>query len=264
MKYVYIIIISLLLVSCRSSFEQVRQSNDPERYLTAANEYYDSGDYLKAQSLYELAIEFYRGKAEAEDLYYKYAYTYYHMKQHTLAAYYFNNFTKTFYNSTKKEEMAFMAAYSNYEMSPTYKLDQGPSVTAIEQLQTFINTYPSSPRVEEGNQLIDEMRKKLEKKAFEQGSLYQKLGNYQSAMVSYENVLKDYPETSRHEEIRYLIITSNYQLAKKSIYDKMEARLKDTIEKSDKFEKKYPNSKYLEDVIDHREYCKNELKRFVQ
>lgn len=264
MKYIYLIIFTSLFVSCRSSFEQVRQSNNPEAYLTAANEYFDSGDYLKAQSLYELAIEFYRGKAEAEDLYYKYAYTYYHMQQYTLAAYYFNNFTKTFYNSTKKEEMAFMAAFANYEMSPTYKLDQGPSVKAIEQLQTFINTYPSSPRVEESNGLIDEMRKKLEKKAFEQGNLYQKLGNHQSAMASFENVLKDYPETTRHEEIRFLIVKSNYQLAKKSVYNKMEDRLNDTIEKCDKFEKKYPTSDNLGVVREHKEYCINELKRFVQ
>jgi outer membrane protein assembly factor BamD len=264
MKYVSIIIFSLLLTSCKSSFEKVRQSNDPESYLKAANEYFEAEDYLKAQTLYELAVEFYRGKAEAEDLYYRYAYTYYYMKQYTLAAYYFNNFTRTFYNSTKKEEMAFMAAYSNYEMSPSYKLDQGPSEKAIEQLQTFINTYPSSPRVEESNKLIDEMRKKLEIKAFEQGKLYEKIGNYQSAMVAYENVLKDFPETQNQEEIRYLIIKSNYQLAKKSIYEKMEDRLNSTIEKCNKFETKYPKSKYLGEVVDHKKYCINELKRFVQ
>ena len=264
MKYTAIIIFSLVLFSCKSSFEKVRQSNDPESYLKAADDYFEAEEYLKAQTLYELAVEYYRGKAEAEDLYYRYAYTYYYMKQYTLASYYFNNFTKTFYNSAKKEEMAFMSAYSNFQMSPSYKLDQGPSEKAIEQLQTFINTYPSSPRVEESNELIDKMRRKLEIKAFEQGKLYEKIGNYQSAMVAYENVLKDYPETDRQEEIRYLIIKSNYQLAKKSIYEKMENRLNSTIEKCNKFEKKYPSSIYIEEVLDHKEFCINELKRFVQ
>ena len=264
MKYAFIIIFSLVLFSCKSSFEKARQSNSPETYLKAANAYYDNEDYLKAQTLYELAVEFYRGKKEAEELYYRYAYTYYHMRQYALAAFYFNNFTKTFYNSPKKEEMAFMSAYSNYEMSPSHRLDQGPSVQAIEQLQTFINTYPGSPRVEESNELIDKMRKKLEIKAFEQGKLYERIGNFQSAMVAYENVLKDFPETANQEEIRYLIIKSNYQLSKKSVYEKMENRLSNTIEKCDKFESKYPKSKYLGEVRDHKKYCTNELKRFVQ
>ena len=264
MKYAYIILLSVSLLSCKSSFEQVRQSNDPSQYLSAADKYFEAEDYVKAQSLYELAIEFYRGKKEAEDIAYNYAYTYYHLGQYSLAAFYFNNFTKTFYNSLKKEEVAYMSAYSNYRLSPNHRLDQGPTREAIQQLQTFINTYPSSPRVEESNNLIDEMRQKLELKAFEQGNLYKKIGNFQSAMAAYENVLKDFPETERQEEIRYLIIQSNFELAKKSVYEKMEKRLKDTVEKCDKFVTKFSRSEYLGDVRQHRIYCKNELKRFVQ
>lgn len=264
MKSIYLILFICLLFSCKSSFEEVRRSNDPKTTLEAANKYFEDEDYLKAQALYELAVSYYRGKKEAEDLYYNYAYTYYHLKQYTLAAYYFNNFTKTFYNSPRKEEIAFMAAYSNYQLSPSHKLDQGPSVTAIEQLQTFINTYPSSPRVDESNKLIDEMREKLEKKSFEQGNLYYKLNNYQSAMTSFENLLKDYPETKRQEEVRYLIIQSNYQLAKKSVYEKMEKRLNDTIKKCNKFESKFADSEKLGTVNEIKDFCNNELKRFVQ
>jgi len=264
MKTIYLILATCLLFSCKSAFEEIRRSNDPKATLEAANKYYEEEDYLKAQALYELAISFYRGKSEAEDLYYNYAYTYYHLNQYTLAAYYFNNFTKTFYNSTRKEEIAFMAAYSNYKLSPSYKLDQQPSVTAIDQLQVFINTYPSSPRVDESNKLIDEMREKLETKSFEQANLYYKLNNYQSAMASFENLLKDYPETKRQELVRLLVIKSNYELAKKSVYEKMQKRLEDTIEKCNKFERKFPDSKDLGEVKDIKDFCYNELKRFVQ
>lgn len=264
MRIITIITMLFLLSSCKSAFEQVRNSNDPEKILDAAHAYYDKEDYIKAQALYDLAIPFYRGKKEAEELFYRYSYTYYHENQYSLAAYYFNSFTKTFYNSPRKEEVAYMSAYSNYLLSPNYKLDQKPTLTAIEELQTFINTYPSSPRVEECNTLIDEMRSKLETKSYEQAKLYMRLSNYQSAMKSFENLLKDFPETERVEEVRYLIVKSSYQLAKKSIYEKMQERLEDTLEKCNKFEKKYPDSSFLGEVMDHKKYCNNELKRFVQ
>ena len=76
-----------------------------------------------------------------------------------------------------------MSALSNYQMSPNAKLDQTASIEALDKLQIFINTYPNSPRVEECNELMDEIRGKLEAKSFEQGKLYYDLKNYQSAMT---------------------------------------------------------------------------------
>ncbi len=256
--------ISLIcLQSCKTQFEEVRTSNDPVKILASANKYYEDEDYLKAQALYELVIPFYRGKKEAEDLFYKYAYTYYNQNQFILAAHYFNSFSNTFYNSPKKEEMSYMSAYSNYLMSPNYKLDQEPSRNAINELQTFINTFPSSPRVDECNILIDEMRLKLETKAYNEGKLYYQLQNYNSAMTSFENMLKDFPETKRGEEVRFLIIKSNYELAKNSVYEKTQERLEQAIEKCIKFISKYPDTSYKNEVQKINENCNKELKRFV-
>lgn len=261
-----LLLLFLILVgftSCKTVFEQVRTSNDPVKILATANDYYADGDFLRAQQLYELVIPFYRGKEEAEDLFYNYTYTYYNQNQYILAAHYFNNFCKTFYNSTKKEEMAYMSAYSNYKMSPSYKLDQTPSETAINELQTFINTYPSSPRVDECNKLMDELREKLELKSFSQGQLYFDLKNYQAAISSLENTIKDFPESEKVEEIRYLIVKSNEQLARKSIYEKMQARLDNTIVITNKYLAKYPETPYKPELNNILDYCNKELKRFI-
>ncbi len=258
----FILFTAFCITGCKSAYEQVRSSNDPVKILAAANEYFEGENYQKAQSLYELVIPFYRGKKEAEDVFYNYSYTFYNMDQYILASHYFDNFTKTFYNSVKKEEMAFMSAYSNYQMSPNYKLDQTPSQTAIEKLQYFINTYPNSTRVEECNALMDELRLKLEDKSFHQGKLYYDLRNYQAAMTSLQNTLKDFPETKRSEEIKFLIVKSSEELAKNSVYEKMEERLIDAIEKSEKHLAKYPDSKNKKEIDDIIRYCNNELKRF--
>lgn len=262
----YILFLCLIAISfgaCKSAFEQVRTSNDPPKILAAGNKYFEEGEYYRAQQLYELVIPFYRGKKEAEDLFYNYTYTYYNQNQYLLASHYFNNYTKTFYNSPRKEEMAYMSAYSNYLMSPNPKLDQTPSKQAIEELQTFINTYPGSDRIEECNELMDELRAKLELKSYDQGVLYYNLKSYQAAISSLENTLRDFPETERAEELRYLIVKSNEQLARNSVYEKMEDRLQNTIEMAEKFKKKYPKSKNKKEINSIISFCNNELKRFI-
>lgn len=257
----YILILATLLTSCKSEFEVVRTSNNPERIYKRALRYYDAKDYDKAQALLELSIPNYRGKEEAEDLYFKYANTYYELGEYILAAHYFRSFAKTFYNSDMKQEAEFMSAYSNYQLSPNSKLDQTYTIKAIEEFQTFVNTYPRSPKVQDCNDLIDEMRVKLEQKAFDQGKLYYNIGQYQSAVKSFAKLLSEFPETSRGEEVRYLMLKSSFELAQKSVYEKKEERYEETISQYNKFKKKHAQSKYTAEVTQILENTENELKR---
>lgn len=218
--------IVLLLASCKSEYEKIRASGDTELIFKKAFEYYKAEEYARSQGLFELIIPAYRGRPELERVYFTYADTYYKLSKFVLANYYYRNFVTTFPTSSLKEEADFMAAYSSYQLSPTYRLDQTYTNQAIDELQTFVNTYPTSERVKECNRLIDEMRLKLEKKAFEEGMLYYNIRQYQASTVTFENLLKDFPETNNVEQIRYLIAKAAYLLAENSIYEKQEDRYK--------------------------------------
>lgn len=240
---------ALLLGACKSEFERIRTSNDANLLYKKAEEYYNEGEYQKAQTLYELVIATYRGRPEAEDISFKYAYTYYQLKQYILASYYFKNFSQTYTSSPHREEADFMSAYSNYQLSPTFRLDQKYTQEAIDELQLFVNTYPRSNRVQECNNLIDEMRAKLEKKAFEEGKLYFNLRYYQSATHVFENLLKDFPETKNAEEVRYMIIQSAYLLAANSLVTKQEERYKEVLTRTEPFLTRFPDSEYKKEVL---------------
>lgn len=257
----YLLLALLFLSSCKSEFEVVRTSNDPARIYKKALKFYDEGEYAKAQTLLELSIPNYRGKEEAEDLYYKYANTYYKLGEYILAAHYFKSFGNTFYNSSKKEEAEFMSAYSNYELSPNSKLDQTYTSKAIDEFQRFVNTHPKSERVDECNNLIDEMRAKLELKTFEQGKLYYQIRQYQSAVKAFGILLTEYPDTKRAEEVRYLMLKSSFQLASKSIYEKKQERYEETISQYNKFKKKHATSKYTDEATEIFQNTENELKK---
>ena len=112
-KLSYLMFMVILLgISCRTQFEKIRTSNDGQLIYKEAEKYYEAGDYNKAQSLYELAIPAYRGKQEAEEIFFKYADSHFKLKQYILASHYFKNFANTYVNSDRREYADFMSAYS--------------------------------------------------------------------------------------------------------------------------------------------------------
>lgn len=252
----------VLIAGCKSEFETLRSSNQPDKMFAAANKYYKNKEYDKAIALYDGVIQYYRGRQEAEEMFFNYAYAHYYQGDYILSATYFKNFAGTFTNSPNRQEAEYMAAYSNYMMSPNYKLDQSYTIRAIEGMEQFVNLYPGTERGEMANRLIDEMRKKLEKKSFEQGALYYKIGQYQAAMTSFQNTLKDFPESDNTEEIRFLILKSSFILASNSIYEKQEERYNETLSHFNTFVKKHPDSKMVKEARSIEKQTLAALKKF--
>ena len=173
---------------------------------------------------------------------------YYYLNKFILSNYYFKTFAATFPTSSYKEEAEFMVGYSSYNLSPSYRLDQTYSTKAIEEFESFVNTYPSSERVKECNRLIDELRLKLEHKTFNEGQLYYNLQQYQAAIAVFQNLLKDFPETNNAEQVRYLIAKSSYDLAANSVFTKKEERYKQSVEYADDYLSKFKDSKNYNEV----------------
>lgn len=246
-------------VSCKSEFESIRTSNDPEAMYKKAVEYYENKEYAKTQTLFELIISNYRGKKEFEQLNYMFAYTYYHQKDYTLAASAFKNFANTFVYSPYKEEMEYMHAYSTYLQSPNFRLDQEPTIKAIDALQTFVNTYPTSERAKECNKLMEGLRKKLELKAISQAEQYFNMDQYQAAITSYENVLREFPETKEAENLRFQICKASFLYAEKSIFEKKQERYEESIQFAQTFNSKYPKSKNRGEVQEFIQISKSRI-----
>jgi outer membrane protein assembly factor BamD len=256
----FALIILCSLGACKSEYEKVRTSGDTKTILAKGMAYYAKGDYSKAQSLYDLIISNLRGSGDAEKVYYQYAYTHYYLEKYVSAAYYFKQFALTFPNSDLKEEADYMAAYSGYKMSPVFRLDQTASIKAVDELQLFMNTYPSSTRIKDCNKLIDELRVKMERKAFDEAELYFNLKDYQAAIQSYNNLLKDFPETNNAELVRYKIILGAHNYATNSVLSKQEDRYKMALEESSDFLKRFEKSKFRKEIAAINKDSRSKLK----
>ncbi len=249
----------VLLLSCKSTFEKVRTSNDAPLMYKHANKLYADKEYFKASTLYDLIFTAFRGQKEAEDIFFNNAYCNYYLKNYETSNYMFTSYGNTFFNSERKEEADFMAAYSIYQTSPDYKLDQTSTYKAIDLLQSFANVYPESKRLSECNKLIDQLRQKLETKTLEQGKLYYNLQHYQGAITTLENLLIEFPDTKNDKEIRSLMVRSAYEWAINSIFEKQKERFLKTVELCDTYVKKYPSGKHAE-INDIRKKAINKSK----
>lgn|SRR5690554_870337 len=250
----------VVFVGCKSEFEQVRTSGEPDRIYDKAMEYYEMEDYSKAISLMEIILSSYRGTSKGEDLYFKYAQANYNQGLYISSANLFETFSTSFPTSEKREEADFMAAYSYYLLSPNYRLDQDYTLKAIDAMQLFVNTFPNSDRVDQCNALIDDMREKLEIKRLEEAKLYTNLQQYEAAVQVMDNLLKDFPETEKAEEIRYLIVQAQYNLANNSVYEKQKERFTKTNEMAQAFIQRYPNSTYRKEIEKYLSVSTNKIK----
>ncbi|MCF8378311.1 MAG: outer membrane protein assembly factor BamD [Bacteroidales bacterium] len=247
--YIYLVISFILLgLSSCSKYQKIQKSQDFGYKYEKALEYYEKEDYYRALSLFDQVIPFYRGTDEAEDIAYKYAYAYYNQKEFVMASYYFDRFVKTFPRSEKAEECAYMSAFCKYKDSPEFKLDQTSTYEAISKLQLFINAYPTSDSVETCNQLIDELREKLQVKDMEIAKLFLKMERYLAAVKSFENLLTSYPDTKFREDAMFYTIKSYYYYAAKSVKSKRKERYQEAADIYNNFIALYPESKYNKEV----------------
>jgi len=239
---------SLLLFSACGDFQKLLKSNNNQlKYETAVN-LFNKASYSKAMQLFEQVKAEFQGTDKAEKIAYMNAYCYYHESDYILANYEFKRFAENYQTSQYAEECAYMAAYCKYLDSPIYSLDQTNTYDAMKDLQVFINRYPQSSRVELSNELIDKLREKLELKAFEAGKLFYRTNDLQAAIVTFNNMLKEYPDTRYREEALFILMKAYRQFAEKSIDIKLTERYAQVFETCDKLLADFPKSKYEKEV----------------
>ena len=248
-------------MSCASSkHKKLLKSSDHDAKYEAAVKAYNEKDYFHSTQLFENLLLYYRGrdKAEAVNLYY--AKSLLGSGNYYSAGYQFENFVRWFPFSKDAQEALFQAAYCKYLESPSYSLDQTLTKESLQQFQSFINKYPSSPRVKEANAYMDLLREKLIRKDYENAYNYYKTGNFQSAQFALKNFLNAYPDAKYREDAMYYIVLAGYKFADNSIADKRTERFQSVINEYNKFQALYPQSSRLPELKKINDMCLEKIK----
>ena len=156
-----------------------------------------------------------------------------------LSRYYFQTFAKTFPNDLRVEEASFATLIRSSQWKRVWT---NRHAVAIDELQLFMDRYPSSTLRDSSQQMMDNLRSKLEMKAFENARLYHKTGNFKSATIAMEHAIKDYPGSPYQEDLQFLIIDCHFQYAQQSTPRRKLERYNDAIQAFHTFASRFPES----------------------
>lgn len=261
-KYIYIAIISVcgVFTSCGQYNKLLKSANTDYQY-EAAKEYFGSGKFSKASSLLEDLVTVMKGTDRAEESLYMLGMTYYNQTDYQTASHYFTTYYNTYPRGIYTESARYYSGKALFLDTPEPRLDQSGTYKAIQELQLFLEYFPSSARHEEVQQMIFDLQDKLVIKDYMAAKLYYDLGdysgnftytttgnNYLAAIVTAQNALKDYPYTKMREDLSILVLRAKYDMAKQSVIEKKPERMRDAIDEYYSFINEFPESKYKKEV----------------
>ncbi len=247
-KVFWIVGICLLLTGC-GEYQKLLKSNDPELKYTKAVEYFNAGDFVRAQTLFDDITPYYKGTERSEELLNYLARCYVGEKDYAGACEYYKAYIRNYPKGRFILEARYMVGHCYYLDSPDARLDQEQTNLAIEYLNQFIELYPESDYVNDAVKEVNEMYDKLAQKEYLSAKLYYNLGtylgnNYLSCIITAQNALKKYPGNSYQEELNWLILQAKYQEWDNSVDELKEERLRDAQDECYNFTTEYPNSKH--------------------
>ena len=235
---------TILFTSC-SPYQQVYRGDNTTAKYSFADSMYKKGKYKKALKLMEQIVPSYRGKPQAERLMFIYANTFYQMEDFYLAGYQFERFETSYPKSDSVEVASFKSAKSYYELSPRFSLDQEDTNKALDKLQAFINTYPDTEYRSEANELVSELRGKLELKDITVAKQYLKISDYKPAIGAFENFITDHPGSTFRKDAFFGRLDAGYQLAINSVPRLVEERLNAATGYYNSFVKYYKDTELM-------------------
>ncbi len=225
------------------------KSEDNQLKIQVADSLYAAEKYGKAINLLEKIVPQYRGTDSAAPLALKYANALYFDERFPESGYQFETYRNSYIGDPNREYATFMIGKSLYEMAPIYSKDQEPTERAMAKFQDYINIYPNGEYLEEANAFVDEMRFKLDKKAYEIAKNYHKRapfsrGGFVSAITTFENFITDHPGSEFQDDAQFYLIDSQYSYAINSFPSLIPERLKIAKEYYDTFADRFPDSEY--------------------
>jgi outer membrane protein assembly factor BamD len=229
--------VSLLLVisSCKSNYDKALKSGSVEVREELAWKYFENKKYFKASPLFKSLLNDYSNSPKLEKIFFHYVLSDFYVKDYYNTAYEFKKLAQRFPRGEYTERAYYYATLSYYNLSPNFYLDQEYTKRTLEDFQLFLDRYPKSEFAIDVNIKIDELQRKLEKKAFNHANLYYKTGYYNSAVIAFQSYIDAYPDAKNRDFVKLLQVEAAYKYADNSIEYKKIERFENTLKYANNF-----------------------------
>ena len=273
MKKTIIILVGLvvLLTGCGAEFNRVYKSTDYDYKYEYAKQLFATRKFSQSIMLLEELVQLKKGSDEAEECLFLLGMAQYNYGDYESAAATFRKYHQSYPRGTFAEQASFYVGQSLYESTPEPRLDQTPTVGAINAYQQFLDYDPESNRRALAQERLFELQDKLVMKEYLSAQLYYNLGgyfgnctnggsNYEACIITAQNALKQYPYSNLREKFSVLIMKSTFELAENSSEEKRLERYRDAEDECYGFLNEYPESEEAKHAESYIKKCKKVTK----
>ena len=192
--------IILLSLSCAGS--NLSESSSAQVRFEAGMKNLENGKYLKAQSDFQYAVMRGAGTDIGDDAQYYLGEAFFLNKEYILAIAEYEKLTRRMSYSPFVEKARFQICEAYRIESPKYYHDQEYTEKALERYQEFLEDFPNTTLKSDVLASIENLREKLGIKLYETGILYIKLEEYDSAIITFQDVIDKYYDSKIIDDAR--------------------------------------------------------------
>ena len=236
------------LISCKSQYELLLNSNDADAKYKAAFEYFEAKKYNKAATLFESLSALTDGTERDDTVRYYWGLSNYKFKDYYTAETNFKQFCESYPRSPFASQARYLRLDCLYRETLRYELDQQPTYKAMSAISEYMLEFPDNENMQVCKDMLLDLGERLDKKAYEGAKLYYKMEDYLAARVAFRNVLKDDAENIYREDILYYIAMSSYKYAYLSVPAKQKERYLEFVDDYYNFIGELPDSHYRKEL----------------
>jgi len=259
---------ALMFSGCATEFNRVYKSADANYKYEYAKECFARGKYQQAATLLSDVVTIQKGRSTAQESLYMLGMAQYGNRDYDAASATFRKYFTSYPKGDYAELASYYIGQSLYQSAPEPRLDQSPTIGAINAYQNFLDYYPDSKMRENAQRNLFQLQDNLVQKEYLSAKLYYNLGgyfgninantesNYEACIITAQNALKAYPFSELREAFSVLIMKSKYELAQNSSEERRIERYRDAEDECYGFLNEFPESDECATAQKYIEKCK--------
>lgn len=192
-RFLFLSIMALALTHCASS--QSARLKGADAYFEEGKKALERKRCVEAVEKFQRLVNNFPGSSRVPDAQYYLAKAYSCSGDHVSAIFEYQRLLDTYPSSQWLDDAQYQIAESYYKQVRRPELDQKETQEALNYFRIFIEDNPGSPLVEQARERIADCRSRLAEKQFQSGRLYHRRGYLDAARMTYEDVLRSFPDT---------------------------------------------------------------------
>lgn len=188
-----LLVVTALVGACASS--QPFRGMDVDEVMRTGVEAFENEDYEFAVQAFERVLFSSPGYERAPEARHLLARSFFRREQYVTAASEYTRFLDRFPTHEMAPDAALGVCRSYVELSPIVERDQSHTRQALTSCRSVAREYAGTEEGRRGAELAARMENKLARKVLNGGQFYLKRKMFDSAIIYFEDVVENYPDT---------------------------------------------------------------------